>query len=309
MRDNFSNLVIDTLAKRVGMRCSNPGCRLPTSGPQDEQTKTVNIGVAAHITAASPGGPRYNSDITSDKRRSIENGIWLCQTCAKLVDNDPQRYTESMLLEWKNSAEDFARTSIESPTRDYGMQLKPIDRLKLYLKDKDNWVPSPGEGQFEVFHYEQYPEFTVIENSDFYENYDEPWISHFPDKQSSQLQYFGKYHGTTIAEINLVCCDGGRFLITEPQRWLGESPAAYYYKYFFIKDSIGCLAEEMITTVSHHNNCRAPSVYDDFESFDTVEYAYKDIELDFQNGMNKYAYYKFDKNEMKYSRVRPRKTR
>lgn len=307
MRDDFSSSVIDALAKRVGMRCSNLGCKLPTSGPQDEQTKTVNIGVAAHITAASPGGPRYNSELTSDKRRSIKNGIWLCQTCAKLVDNDPIRYTENLLLDWKRSAENSAREAIESPSRDYGIQLKPIDRLKLYLKDKDNWVLSPGDNQDQTFHYEQFPEFTVVENSEFYENYEEPWIVHFPDKQSNQLQYFGKYHGTTLAEINLVCCDGGRFLITEPQRWISESPAAYYYKYFFLKDSIECLVEEMIATVSHRNNCRAPSVYDDFVCFETAEYSYKDIELDFQNGMNKYRYYKFDKNEMKYSRVSPRR--
>jgi hypothetical protein len=284
------------------MCCSNPGCKKPTCGPQDGQTMSVNIGVAAHITAASPGGPRYNDKITSEKRRSIENGIWLCQSCAKLVDSDPTRYTESMLLEWKNSAEDSARLAIESP-RGNGQQLKPIDRLKIYLMDKDNWVLSPGENQVEIFHYEQYPEFTVVENSDFYEDYKEPWVSQFPDKQSSQLQYFGKYLGTTLAEINLVCCDGGRFLITKPQRWYFESPAAYYYNFFFIKDSIECLAEEMITTVSHQNNCRAPSVYDDFVSFETAEFANKDLELDFQNGMDKYTYYKFDKNEKKYSRV------
>lgn len=106
MRDDFSRSIVDTLSKRVGMRCSNPGCRLPTSDPRDEPLKTVNIGVASHITAASPRGPRYDPNITSDERRSIENGIWLCQSCSKLIDSDPSRFTVKKLHEWKFIAEE-----------------------------------------------------------------------------------------------------------------------------------------------------------------------------------------------------------
>ncbi len=57
MRDEFAIAVKDTLAKRVGFRCSNPGCRKPTSGPQEDPSKSVNVGVAAHITAAASDGP------------------------------------------------------------------------------------------------------------------------------------------------------------------------------------------------------------------------------------------------------------
>src|SRR5437899_8109263 len=56
MRDEFSVGTKELLAKRVGYRCSNPECRQPTSGPQEDPAKVVNIGVAAHITAASPDG-------------------------------------------------------------------------------------------------------------------------------------------------------------------------------------------------------------------------------------------------------------
>ncbi len=115
MRDDFAAAVVDTLAKRVGMRCSNPRCRLPTSGPRDEPTKAINVGVAAHIAAASPGGPRYDPAMTSEQRRSIENGIWLCQTCSKLIDSDIGRYTVAVLHEWKRTAEEFALNAIESP--------------------------------------------------------------------------------------------------------------------------------------------------------------------------------------------------
>lgn len=93
MRDDFTEAVKDSVASRVGFKCSNPDCRAPTAGPQTDSSKSLNLGVAAHITAASPGGPRYDPNLTPEQRRSPENAIWLCQTHAKLVDNDPTRFT------------------------------------------------------------------------------------------------------------------------------------------------------------------------------------------------------------------------
>ena len=58
MRDDFTTQTRTVLARRVGMRCSNPNCRKLTSGPQKKADKALNIGVAAHITAASSDGPR-----------------------------------------------------------------------------------------------------------------------------------------------------------------------------------------------------------------------------------------------------------
>src|SRR5262245_35412963 len=92
VRDDFPKPTIEVLAKRVGQRCSNPSCGKPTSGPHTESAKAVIIGVAAHITAASVAGPRYDPSLSQEQRRSIENGIWLCQSCAKLVDSDEPRY-------------------------------------------------------------------------------------------------------------------------------------------------------------------------------------------------------------------------
>jgi len=91
MRDEFPKPVVETLAKRVGNRSSNPGCRKRTSGPHTEDDKALNVGVAAHITAASSGGPRYAPSLTLEERKGTGNGHWLCQSCAKLVDNDEAR--------------------------------------------------------------------------------------------------------------------------------------------------------------------------------------------------------------------------
>ncbi len=60
-RDEFSKQTQDTLAKRVGVRCSSPSCGKFTVGPRTKLHHIVNIEVAAHITAASNGGPQFTA--------------------------------------------------------------------------------------------------------------------------------------------------------------------------------------------------------------------------------------------------------
>lgn len=102
MRDDFAQATAQRLAKRVGFRCSNPDCRKPTSGPGADGG-AISLGVAAHITAASQGGPRFNEHLTNEGRRAAENGIWLCQQCSRLVDADNSAYDVADLIEWKKS--------------------------------------------------------------------------------------------------------------------------------------------------------------------------------------------------------------
>jgi hypothetical protein len=104
-RDDFPASVKQQLANRVNHRCSNPDCRATTSGPQLEPEGSINVGVAAHITAASAGGPRFNAALSQENRASAANGVWLCQNCAKLVDNDARRFPADLLWAWKAQAE------------------------------------------------------------------------------------------------------------------------------------------------------------------------------------------------------------
>jgi len=103
MRDDFSAGTKELLSKRVGFTCSNPECDQATSGPQADPTGVVNIGVAAHISAASPGGARYEEALSTEQRTDSSNGIWLCQTCAKLIDNDSTLFSRDVLEGWKRA--------------------------------------------------------------------------------------------------------------------------------------------------------------------------------------------------------------
>jgi hypothetical protein len=111
VRDDFTNSTKMKLALRAGGVCSNPQCRRSTFGAKQGEDGYHNIGVAAHITAAAPGGPRYDASLTQEQRRHADNGIWLCQTHGDLVDGDDKAFTVKKLQEWKQDAE---RRSCES---------------------------------------------------------------------------------------------------------------------------------------------------------------------------------------------------
>ena len=115
-RDEFPPKVKDTLAKRVNLLCSNPKCGQVTGGPHEDPFASINVGVAAHITAAASGGKRHDPGLSPEERRHPNNGIWLCQSCAKLIDSDELKYTVEILRSWKRSAESAASDALERGT-------------------------------------------------------------------------------------------------------------------------------------------------------------------------------------------------
>ena len=121
-RDGFSQRTVRALAGRAGHVCSNPDCKLPTSGAAlGDEDKIVIVGVAAHIKAAAPGGPRYDPQQTPEERRDGSNGIWLCTTHAKQIDDDPAHFTVERLRGWKQEAERrsaLALLTLRSPGAD-----------------------------------------------------------------------------------------------------------------------------------------------------------------------------------------------
>lgn len=113
MRDEFSKPVQQLLAKRVGYRCSL--CGASTLGPAADPTATASVGVAGHITAASPGGPRFDHSLSREERRSASNGIWACETCGKKIDVDVHLYTVDVLRSRKEQAEEMAHRVLGIP--------------------------------------------------------------------------------------------------------------------------------------------------------------------------------------------------
>lgn len=123
-RDEFTPGVKAVLANRAGFRCSKPSCRALTAGPSNAQPNSrTNIGVASHITAASSGGPRYDPEMSSEERRSVANGLWLCQTHAKEIDDDPVTFSAAVLRAWRYDAENEARALLGVPISTQSLDL------------------------------------------------------------------------------------------------------------------------------------------------------------------------------------------
>ncbi|WP_199554843.1 NACHT domain-containing protein [Sandaracinobacteroides hominis] len=93
------------IAKGAGWLCSFPSCRTLTVGATADGDGVINIGTAAHICAAAPGGPRYDEKMTPAERSSAKNGIWMCRDHGKAIDSDVQEFTVERLREWKELAQ------------------------------------------------------------------------------------------------------------------------------------------------------------------------------------------------------------
>lgn len=113
-RAEFSEPTKRACAERVGFFCSNPRCRNPTVGPNEDEKKSTTVGYVAHICAASKNGPRFDPEQSEEDRKSLSNAIWLCGKCHPLVDKDWKYYPASTLRGWKLDAEKKARRAIES---------------------------------------------------------------------------------------------------------------------------------------------------------------------------------------------------
>lgn len=114
-RHDFTQDTVRKLCDRVASECSNPDCRASTKGPHSDGEKAISVGMACHIHAAAPGGPRYDPGQTEEERRSIHNGIWLCRTCGTLVDTDADRFPGPLLRAWRAEAELKAFKEIGKP--------------------------------------------------------------------------------------------------------------------------------------------------------------------------------------------------
>jgi hypothetical protein len=91
-----------------GNRCAFPRCQ---SRIIDDATGKP-VGKIAHICAASPGGPRYDSSMTDEQRRSYDNLLLLCGAHADVVDADLTAYTVDRLREMKRTHE---RSTVRAP--------------------------------------------------------------------------------------------------------------------------------------------------------------------------------------------------
>jgi hypothetical protein len=117
-RDNFTETTKRILAERANWRCGFPSCTASTVGPSEaDDTKSITLGEAAHITAAASGGPRYDERLSEEQRRAVTNGIWMCRQHARLIDADENNYSPDTLRLWKIDVEQLAAQELRGGGR------------------------------------------------------------------------------------------------------------------------------------------------------------------------------------------------
>jgi hypothetical protein len=113
-RAEFSQSVIRIAKERAAYICSNPNCRLMTIGPSASDENLVEyIGEVAHILPAKKKGPRETIPFDPNERSSIDNAIFLCGSCARMIDkNKGIDYPAKTLKEWRTKHYSWIRENI-----------------------------------------------------------------------------------------------------------------------------------------------------------------------------------------------------
>lgn len=146
--DDFPADVVRTLKDRAGNKCSV--CHKSTSGPGASDDTAQSDGVAAHITAASPRGPRYDGSLSPEGRRGIENAIWGCTQHGREIDSQSSDYSEPALRALKRIREDMARRELQNSTTRTDGSAVLIELPYADTADKLVEIIAPQEYTFET---------------------------------------------------------------------------------------------------------------------------------------------------------------
>lgn len=112
---------------------------MTVAGSEDRKSGLTMVGVAAHITAAAPGGPRYDPSMSHAERSSESNGIWTCQTHSKFIDDNPSSCTIEELHRWKRQHEAwvFDRVATGDELLSFGLTRLRFCNVGVFHEKKD----------------------------------------------------------------------------------------------------------------------------------------------------------------------------
>ena len=139
---DFILYTVRIIAQSASYICSNPECRnLTIAGSKALVGRVINIGEAAHIIGNAKGSARYEEKTIVNKS-SVENGIWLCRNCHKLVDsNGGKDYPTEKLKQWKIEHNKYLSKNLGKPVNLSTDNLKTAQSFNSWSKNPD--IESP----------------------------------------------------------------------------------------------------------------------------------------------------------------------
>ena len=118
----------------------------------------------------------------------------------------------------------------------FGLDMTPLERVKLYLSDFDAWVPSSRIGENLYLHHKTFPEFTlkVTEAEEFIECHEE-WTRGEIQTDNNYAGYYEiYYHQTCLARVRYVSFDDHKKSMVAP-KWKAVGAGRFY---FYEADSV-----------------------------------------------------------------------
>lgn len=144
----LTDKTIKRLFALSGNNCAFPGCALPIV----DKAGTVT-GEICHITARSPGGPRYDQSLSDQDRNGSGNLLLLCGHHHKVIDSQYQIYTVDVLLDMKSVHEKVAgRPEQASDIIFAKILLNDMDRIAVSQNTGNVAINSPGAIQAHEVH-------------------------------------------------------------------------------------------------------------------------------------------------------------
>lgn len=102
----------------------------------------------------------------------------------------------------------------------FGLGLSPLERLRQLVEDKDAWQSVQGDS---YLYHRDFPEFTITEGETVHSDFQESWVTKFPDPHASSVYVDCKYLGTVLKRCLFVRVDGGRYMMPIPKLLEGGS--------------------------------------------------------------------------------------
>ena len=136
----------------------------------------------------------------------------------------------------------------------FGLDLSPLDKVKLYLSEIDAWVPSNKIGENLCVHHKIFPEFTlkVLEAEEFMARHEEWTLGEIRTDNNHAGYYEIQYHQTCLARVRYVSFDDHKKSMVAP-KWEARRAGRFY---FYEADGISYALQKWHTAYSEDHSTR-----------------------------------------------------
>lgn len=143
----------------------------------------------------------------------------------------------------------------------FGLLLTPLEKCKMYLKDKDNWEQS--EFYKEIKYYRPFPEYTIETNFEMETHRDgcEYYMLGQINMHASWASVFIRYHQTALVQTLAISLDGGRCMAAMPDIGFIKFRNHDLIYGYMIKDSLISILDNFLCDSNRSDAVLAHDIY------------------------------------------------